>query len=163
MTINERVSEATIDGILSGVIEGVEPTTQEVAMARELKELRVHNESLRGELLIAHRTLVNQWTQLQQYRAAAEPVYQYQAFTFVENSDGEQEKFWFWSDCDERFYTACKGTKRILYAAPQVTSVPDELTTKDISYSIGHFRTHRDCYRDGWNACRTAILNGGKS
>lgn len=69
----------------------------------------------------------------QQYRAAAEPVYQYQAFTFVENSDGEQEKFWFWSDCDERFYTACKGTKRVLYAAPQVTSVPDDAFERALS------------------------------
>ena len=71
--------------------------------------------------------------ELQQYRAAAEPVYQYQAFTFVENSDGEQEKFWFWADCDERFYTACKGTKRILYAAPQVTSVPDDAFERALS------------------------------
>ena len=69
--------------------------------------------------------------EIKQYRAAAEPVYQYQAFTFVENSDGEQEKFWFWSDCDERFYTACKGTKRALYAAPQVTSVEREAVRAD--------------------------------
>ena len=38
--INERVSDTTIAEILSGVIEGVEPTTHEISMARELKQHR---------------------------------------------------------------------------------------------------------------------------
>lgn len=37
--------------------------------------------------------------------------------------------------------------------------VPGVIATDDISYSVGRFRTHRDCYRDGWNACRAAMLN----
>ncbi|WP_313438148.1 hypothetical protein [Atlantibacter hermannii] len=40
MTINERVSEATINEILAGCIEGVEPTTHEIAMAAEIKQYR---------------------------------------------------------------------------------------------------------------------------
>ncbi|EIX1501544.1 hypothetical protein ACW2AV_003721 [Cronobacter sakazakii] len=38
--INGYVSDETIELILAGVIEGVQPTTQEVAMARELRALR---------------------------------------------------------------------------------------------------------------------------
>lgn len=103
MTINERVSP------------------------KRLAEIIARAEVCDDSVLTDYRDIESIARELQQYRVAAEPVYQYQAFTFVENSDGEQEKFWFWSDCNERFYTACKGTKRILYAAPQVTSVPETL------------------------------------
>ncbi len=116
--INERVSDATIDGILSGVIEGVEPTTQEVLMARELKELR-------GELLIAHRTIMNQLAQLQQYRAAAAcPA------VWVRYGDANHAP-----DCtldnDEAREWVARGLDVVrmvspINAAPQVTSVPEE-------------------------------------
>lgn len=48
-----------------------------------------------------------------------------------------------------------------LYAAPPApVSVPDEMTPKQASRSYcGEVRG----YRDGWNACRAAMLNGGKS
>jgi hypothetical protein len=44
----------------------------------------------------------------------------------------------------------------ILAAVEAVPVVPDEISTAEIPYSIGQFRTHRECYRDGWNACRAA-------
>ncbi|MDH1975006.1 DUF551 domain-containing protein, partial [Klebsiella michiganensis] len=28
-----------------------------------------------------------------------------------------------------------------------------------VPYKVGRFKTHRDCYCDGWNACRAAMLN----
>jgi len=29
---------------------------------------------------------------------------------------------------------------------------------EDVPYEVGRFKTHRDCYCDGWNACRAAML-----
>lgn len=110
MTINERVSpKKPLFAEVHNVPDDYRFTTEEL------------DRIISGDMFTPRQDAIMA-RELQQYRAAAEPVYQYQAFTFVENSDGEQEKFWFWSDCDERFYTACKGTKRVLYAAPQVTS-----------------------------------------
>ncbi|WP_313396642.1 hypothetical protein [Atlantibacter hermannii] len=136
MTINERVSPETLDKIIEAadeVITALAGTNEDVHKNDSAKMCQLWD-----DLNDRHATpaIVKALArELQRYRAAAEPVYQYQAFTFVENSDGEQEKFWFWSDCDERFYTACKGTKRVLYAAPQVTSGPDE-----------HYRQLSDLY-----------------
>ncbi|MEQ4752744.1 hypothetical protein ABN148_20065 [Klebsiella oxytoca] len=45
----------------------------------------------------------------------------------------------------------------------QSVSVPDVKIYEDVPYEVGRFKTHRDCYCDGWNACRAAMLNGGKS
>lgn len=45
----------------------------------------------------------------------------------------------------------------------QSVSVPDVKIYEDVPYGVGRFKTHRDCYCDGWNACRAAMLSGGKS
>ncbi|MEQ4950252.1 hypothetical protein ABN150_13125 [Klebsiella oxytoca] len=45
----------------------------------------------------------------------------------------------------------------------QSVSVPDVKIYEDVPYEVGRLKTHRDCYCDGWNACRAAMLNGGKS
>lgn len=45
----------------------------------------------------------------------------------------------------------------------QSVSIPDVKIYEDVPYEVGRFKTHRDCYCDGWNACRAAMLNGGKS
>ncbi len=45
----------------------------------------------------------------------------------------------------------------------QRVSVPDVKIYEDVPYEVGRLKTHRDCYCDGWNACRAAMLNGGKS
>lgn len=124
MTINERVSDATIDGILSGVIEGVEPATHEVAMAREI----------------------------QQYRAA-EPV----AYVF-KHPAGKL----FWSLTDE----SNKDQHDVMpvYAAPQVTSVPEQVpeSLKERLLTICDLVEDNDEYcQDIWNACRTAMLSDG--
>lgn len=41
----------------------------------------------------------------------------------------------------------------------QSVSVPDVKIHEDVPYGVGRFKTHRDCYCDGWNACRAAMLN----
>ncbi|MEW8792328.1 hypothetical protein AB2523_01550 [Klebsiella michiganensis] len=57
----------------------------------------------------------------------SEPVYQYWCYTHIENSDGDQEEFWFWKDCDKRFYDLFVGEKRMLYRHAQQPVVPDGL------------------------------------
>ncbi|ENY2546681.1 hypothetical protein ACFWS8_002081 [Salmonella enterica] len=74
--VSDRLTDEQLAEILSGSVDGMEPTTQELAMATELQELRKQNELQRGELLKAHITLLNQQKQLQKYRNAdsTEPV-----------------------------------------------------------------------------------------
>lgn len=43
----------------------------------------------------------------------------------------------------------------------QSVSVPDVKIYEDVPYEVGRLKTHRDCYCDGWNACRAAMLSGG--
>ena len=45
----------------------------------------------------------------------------------------------------------------------QSVSVPDVKIYEDVPYEVGRFKTHRDCYCDGWNACRAAMLLAGNS
>lgn len=40
----------------------------------------------------------------------------------------------------------------------QNVSVPDVKMYEDVPYEVGRLKTHRDCYCDGWNACRAAML-----
>lgn len=65
--ISDRLTDEQLAEILSGAVDGMEPTTQELAMAAELQELRKQNELQRGELLKAHITLLNQQKQIQKY------------------------------------------------------------------------------------------------
>ncbi|MEX5411240.1 hypothetical protein EGT71_01625 [Atlantibacter subterranea] len=71
MTINERISDATIDEILSGVIEGVEPTTHEIAMAAEIKQYRaaepvlycMEGDTLDEENVSSSKAVVDAWVE----------------------------------------------------------------------------------------------------
>ncbi|MEJ8013198.1 hypothetical protein WKE70_26790 [Klebsiella pneumoniae] len=40
----------------------------------------------------------------------------------------------------------------------QSVSVPDVKMHEDVPYEVGRLKTHQDCYCDGWNACRAAML-----
>ncbi|EOS8491254.1 DUF551 domain-containing protein [Klebsiella pneumoniae] len=40
----------------------------------------------------------------------------------------------------------------------QSVSVPEVKMYEDVPYEVGRLKTHRDCYCDGWNACRAAML-----
>ena len=40
----------------------------------------------------------------------------------------------------------------------QSVSVPDVKIYEDVPYEVGRLKTHRDCYCDGWNHCRAAML-----
>ncbi|EIK6739120.1 hypothetical protein ACK846_002246 [Salmonella enterica] len=42
--ISDRLTDEQLAEILSGVVDGVEPTTQELAMAAELQEMRKHRQ-----------------------------------------------------------------------------------------------------------------------
>ncbi|EHC3242053.1 hypothetical protein JTQ37_002331 [Escherichia coli] len=48
-----------------------------------------------------------------------------------------------------------------VYADSSAPVVPDEIDVNDVPRAVTYFKTHRDCYADGWNACRAAMLQSG--
>ncbi|EEW0388424.1 DUF551 domain-containing protein [Escherichia coli] len=48
-----------------------------------------------------------------------------------------------------------------VYADSPAPVVPDEIDVNDVPRAMTYFKTHRDCYADGWNACRAAMLQSG--
>jgi hypothetical protein len=48
-----------------------------------------------------------------------------------------------------------------VYAAAPASVVPDEIDVNDVPRAVTYFKTHRDCYADGWNACLAAMLQSG--
>ncbi|HDQ1311392.1 TPA: hypothetical protein P7U14_005485, partial [Escherichia coli] len=48
-----------------------------------------------------------------------------------------------------------------VYADSPAPVVPDEIDVNDVPRAVTYFKTHRDCYADGWNACRAARLQSG--
>lgn len=48
-----------------------------------------------------------------------------------------------------------------VYADSPAAVVPDEIDVNDVPRAVTYFKTHRDCYADGWNACRAAMLQSG--
>ncbi|HDP8290341.1 TPA: DUF551 domain-containing protein, partial [Escherichia coli] len=49
-----------------------------------------------------------------------------------------------------------------VYADSPAPVVPDEIDVNDVPRAVTYFKTHRDCYADGWNACRATMLHGAK-
>ncbi|ELX1983796.1 DUF551 domain-containing protein [Escherichia coli] len=49
-----------------------------------------------------------------------------------------------------------------VYADLPAPVVPDEIDVNDVPRAVTYFKTHRDCYADGWNACRAAMLHGSQ-
>ena len=84
---------------------------------------------------------------------AAGPVYQWRE-RYIDSD--------LWDDCTKEQYEGFAKRPdvetRILYTAPPATvSVPDEMTPKQASRAYcGEVRG----YRDGWNSCRDAMLQG---
>ncbi|ASQ70154.1 hypothetical protein EC12188_02499 [Escherichia coli O145:H28] len=48
-----------------------------------------------------------------------------------------------------------------VYADSPAPVLPDEIDVNDVPRAVTYFKTHRDCYADGWNACRAAMLQSG--
>ncbi|HCQ1816349.1 TPA: DUF551 domain-containing protein [Escherichia coli] len=48
-----------------------------------------------------------------------------------------------------------------VYADSPAPVVQDEIDVNDVPRAVTYFKTHRDCYADGWNACRAAMLQSG--
>lgn len=44
----------------------------------------------------------------------------------------------------------------------QTFSIPDVKVYEEVPYGVGLFKTHRDCYCDGWNACLLEIVTSNK-
>ncbi|WP_374221154.1 DUF551 domain-containing protein [Escherichia coli] len=49
-----------------------------------------------------------------------------------------------------------------VYADSPAPVVPDEIDVNDVPRAVTYFKTHRDCYADGWSACRAAMLQGSQ-
>lgn len=93
----------------------------------------------------------------------SKPVYQYQSGIYNEDN-GETD--WYWDDCDIGFYEQyAADCRRILYTAPPAPVVPDEcpVEIRDLMASHSDALFHDGDAQEIWNACRAAMLNGGKS
>jgi len=126
--INERVSDERIANLIE-VLSFYSPEDKHLA----------NNES---ELASALR-------ELQQYRAA-EPVAWVMKDDLADTDIISTPAYLSFSDA----VTKTVGKLIPLYAAPKVTSVPEERPSLNNGI-IG--------FDEGWNACRAAMLNGGKS
>ncbi|EMX7707909.1 hypothetical protein AAHN18_003020 [Salmonella enterica] len=127
--VSDRLTDEQLAEILSGSVDGMEPTTQELAMATELQELRKQNELQRGELLKAHITLLNQQKQLQKYRNAdsTEPV----AMRWRWN-DAELRNTGEWWYHDARYFAELSVDDsrecELMYSSPQsISGYPETL------------------------------------
>ncbi|WP_407302660.1 hypothetical protein ACHQJB_12050 [Raoultella planticola] len=112
----------------------------------------------------------------------SEPVYQYQSGVY---NDDNGETDWYWDDCDKGFYEQyAHDRRRILYRHAQPAPVvPENSDPRDTFEDVFPMPTHVErcgtgyavtaygawnAYDfvkkwEGWNACRAAMLNGGKS
>lgn len=101
----------------------------------------------------------------------SEPVYQYWCYTTVENSEGDQEEFWFWNDCDKDWFDKIDCKKRMLFTAPPAPeSVPDGVLKSllpDAEKSEFWFEHDGKILFEGvkfnnavFDACRAAMLQG---
>ncbi|MCK7031722.1 hypothetical protein [Enterobacter kobei] len=92
----------------------------------------------------------------------AEAVYQYWCYTTVENSEGDQEEFWFWNDCDKDWFDRIDCKKRMLFTAPPApVSVPDAYVRDERGRMMLNGRQEpRIGYGAGWNGYRAAMLQG---
>ncbi|MEI9695857.1 hypothetical protein V5074_22420 [Atlantibacter hermannii] len=132
MTINERVSpKKPLFAEVHNVPDDYRFTTEEL------------DRIISGDMFTPRQDAIMA-RELQQYRAAAEPV----AWMVIDSDSGEKILRVDRSNIE--------GAAIPLYAAPQVTSVPDEIESTSGS-------DYDDYYCDGWNACHAAMLNGGKS
>ncbi|MBA5601023.1 hypothetical protein H1224_08135 [Pectobacterium aroidearum] len=91
-------------------------------------------------------------------RAAKDPVYQYQS-GICNDENGETD--WYWDDCDKGFYDQyVADRRRILYAAPPLPVVPDELTYQGAKELFNYLMTEEETNAtvNGFNACRYEML-----
>lgn len=95
----------------------------------------------------------------------AKPIYQYQSGIY---NDDNGETDWYWDDCDAGFYKQyAADRRRIVYTAQPAPAVPDYASFEEFWSSFEHQFAEDDELKsfavEIWNACRAAMLNGGKS
>lgn len=127
------------------------------SLSNEEIEQFIHDCQING----SHK-LANTLFELLACREAATPIYQ-----FIYNNPHE-EGYVEWLDCNKEFYDGVpKDCRRVLYAAPQLPAVPDEITPDDVPGLLdptGHPDEYACCVgADMWNKCRALMLNGVKS
>jgi len=127
--------------------------------AERLAEIIARAEVCDDSVLTDYRDIESIARELQQYRAAAEPV------AWRWNYGGSTN--WRLTETKPNFVDKyVQHFVEPLYAAPQVTSVLEQVpeSLKDRLLTICDLVEDNDEYcQDIWNACRAAMLNGGKS
>ncbi|MER5005966.1 hypothetical protein KDV29_17460 [Atlantibacter hermannii] len=160
MTINERVSAETLDKIIEAADDFI--TALAVTTEDDSTNMRQLLDGVKA--LNATPEIVKQMCEifkamareLQQYRAATEkPVACIDRANLDYLDSGAGADVWPASESD--------SDDVLLYAAPQLpqpapVAVPDEMEMDDdFDSAFEHGKAV------GWNACRAAMLNGGKS
>lgn len=148
--INERVSPETLDKIIEAadeVITALAGTNEDVHKDDSAKMCQLWDDL--NDRYATPAIVKAMARELQQYRAAAEPVCPKCGGTGMADSGG----FYPWG---EPIFIECD-----CHAAPQLPQpavVPDAIEIDDdFDSAFEHGKAV------GWNACRAAMLNGGKS
>ncbi|MES3424585.1 hypothetical protein QDQ44_01425 [Enterobacter hormaechei] len=121
----------------------------------------------------ADAAILNELARIALASIESEPVYQYWCYTTVENSEGDQEEFWFWNDCDKDWFDKIDCKKRMLFTAPPAPeSVPDGVLKSllpDAEKSEFWFEHDGKILFEGvkfnnavFDACRSAMLHGAE-
>ncbi|MEI9695428.1 hypothetical protein V5074_20135 [Atlantibacter hermannii] len=165
MTINERVSDETLDKIIEAadeVITALAGTNEDVHKNDSAKMCQLWDDL--NDRYATPAIVKALAAEIKQYRAAAEPVAWTCQGALVDVQCGN---------------TAMMGPEgkvgfEPLHAAPQVTSVPDcfnnAVSALESLYRNGQKQNWNERYTSDMayasgvlNACRAAMLNGGKS
>lgn len=175
--ISDRLTDEQLAEILSGVVEGVEPTTQELAMAAELQERR-KADSVRPVGYVSESAIfclglgqhevitakpekdaddARYWDVIPLY--AAPPVQETGVYKDMLNIIGLLENNEWAEHCTSTVLGSLLESEitRLVGKEQPAPVVPEEITADGI---IG---MHECGFVEGWNACRAAMLNGGKS
>ena len=117
----------------------------EMMLAGELEPLKERTWSI--ELELARIALAS---------LEAEAVHQ-----FIYNNPYE-EGYTEWLDCNEDYFNGVpEDCRRILHTAPPApVSAPDELSREEYKRRFMEEDNFDDTFRGGWNACRSAMLQG---
>ncbi|HAT3749121.1 TPA: DUF551 domain-containing protein [Klebsiella oxytoca] len=134
----------------------------------------MYRDNLHSDARFSMESKIGNWSpeDINEYEITETPLYRHAQQPVVDADDNFYS--WFGREWQENYQhnqytTAAKQMLGVMAESAwiaaterqrqkQSVSVPDVKIYEDVPYEVGRFKTHRDCYCDGWNACRAAML-----